>query len=242
MENKKIELETSVGGFYVDMMENKLSWKPNPDIQVLLSDALFDGKHYSFLLERSVPELEVDSFDPIVLTVPQLIDIDRDEFIKQYNLEGVDLAGKNDLQAKMLQPSLIDRQKFEVVTVDIAGNTYELNYASESLLPDKLHMLPEIKLYHINTILGAKKSVFLLDLETRSVARDLTDNVVAIEMPSPQYMDPFGYARAHGREISEEVLKCGPLKNHHVAKTMNLTANDSKKLNQRSNRKRGLGR
>lgn len=240
MESKKIEIETIAGDFIVDMGENKLIWKVNPDIEVFLSEAAFDGKNYRFILDRYVPYLEVDSLENIMVSIPQLVDIDRDEFIRQYNLQGQDLEGKNDQEAKMLQPALAARLAGTEVVIDIAGDLYEIDYCSDNLVALRNQQAPTIMLDHICKGFDHSSKTFMLNADTREVTKILSDKNIIVQIPPLYSLDPVGFAETYGRFFSTMVQKSGPLKNHHIAATMKLVSTEQK-INQRPVRKRGLG-
>ncbi|SOD17685.1 hypothetical protein [Pedobacter xixiisoli] len=222
MESKKIEIETIAGKFFVDMAENKLVWKEDPTIEVPLDQTVFDGRQYYFAFDKYNPRFAIEDLDKIMITVPQLLDIDRNEFIKHYHLEGIDIKGMNDREAKLLQPALADRLNGEIALVDIAGELYRVNYRADVLEPLRGSQIPAISMEEIGGKLGQRKSIFLMNTVTKRVANDLHDNLIIVEMKEPLSIDPVGCAQTYQIDYRNIVTNIGPLENYRVAKTMSL--------------------
>jgi hypothetical protein len=248
MENNLLKISTKVGEWYVDFLRNEIIWKTDPLVRVPLFDEFFDEKTYVFAFDLDKKELTDDS-EKTLVKFPQLLSYSpshHEEFVKHYGLEGIDLTGHDDRSAKMLQPALIERLSLDAVTVEIAGNNYRVDHRNFELQPIENKGLPALSFFRIQPEfkVNNRACIFLMDLEKRAVVTELGDNLIAVEIPNIFSLDPVGYAAMNhvAVDLDEAVMDNGPLKNHHVAKTMKISPNEDTILKLNSSPRKRPGR
>lgn len=245
MENKKIEVSSKIGEWYVDFPMNQITWKIDPSVKVPLIDDFFDetSNLYVFAFDLDNRRLCDDPRRTLV-KIPQLLDCSEDcrkEFIKHYNLGDIDLTGLNDKEAKMMQPALAERLKIDAVTVDINGVLYRVDHFSNVLAPIEKS---ELSVLHISDVTDyydplTSNCIFLLDKDTGCLTRQLKGDMIAVEIVHPYIMDPVGLSKTHGLDLAKQVMDGRPLKNHYKAKTRIMLAENDNKLRQRNKARKG---
>jgi hypothetical protein len=81
--------------------------------------------------------------------------------------------------------------------------------------------------------------MFLIDMETRCYSSELKPGTVVVQMAHPYRLDPVRLGMSYDLDVYGKVMDHGPLKNHHIAKTVSMEpTNEQQHKNQQHRRHR----
>src|SRR3546814_458015 len=129
MENNRQLPEIEIGGtlFIVDVRENKLREKANPENELYVFDMHINDDGYSFWYnrqEKNFGPIQIQTPDNILISIKPLVELDPVGMAEKYGISLADLEGKTDYDVMVDQKALELRLAGSLPNIDISGHTF----------------------------------------------------------------------------------------------------------------------
>lgn len=239
MERKLPEIEIKGTAFQFDIDRLVLIEKGNPNNEIYFNFMRDEGTHYSFEYNPASKnysfiktESEVfDLFDgintpetAISLTIPRIGEIDPDGMCRKYGCTLQDIEQKSDFEIMVNQDVYNKRLNGEPVTIDLAGNIYEVDVKNNALRPqDDTKDVIYLNKYHYDLYYEEEQVYHLFfNISENRVAdvmqdgsRDRTEDRIILEVPNLYNLDPIGGNVEFGYNLKTNLMFYEP-KMHHT--------------------------
>ncbi|MBL7706788.1 MAG: hypothetical protein JNM21_14675 [Taibaiella sp.] len=243
----EIEIDGTI--FQFDINRIALVEKDNPTNKIEFTFMEDHGTHYSFeysavsknyhFLEtpetlkeiiKNVPTEERKDNPPIYVEVPRIGHLDPQGMCAKYGCTLSDIEQKSDFELIVNQEAFQARVAGKPVTIDLAGKIYEVNFISNSLLPqDGNGEAIDLGKYYNDYFLEDRNLYYLfydtkenkvLDFLSEGSAAVTMDHVI-VEIPEIYKLDPIGLNEEFGYSPKMGLLYTD-LKLEHEAKIVPL--------------------
>lgn len=241
MERQLPEIEIEGTVFQFDIEKLVLIEKSNPNNEISFNYMRNEDTHYSFeysstsknhsfvKTDNEVFNLydRINSSEPsITVTIPRIGVIDPEGMCRKYACTKKDIEHKSDFEIIVNQDVYKRRLNGKPVTIELAGNIYEVDVKNNALRPkDETGEVIYLNQYHYDLYYEDEEVYHLFfNISENRVAdvmsdgsRDRTEDRVILEVPNLYYLDPIG-ANMHFGIDPKSNLMIYELKTHHTAK------------------------
>jgi len=172
--------------------------------------------------------LDGETDEVVTVNLFHFTEMDPEGVAKKYGLKVNEVKGKTDYEVMEDKRALIDRMRGRQTTVDIAGHTFYVDFPMEMLRPEDNFFsngIPFSELDHYYNeeldrleVSYNKQTQELEEVDYENIVEQ-PDNLLIVAFPTPDKLDPVGYARAHGFDVGF-VLEDGPQKAHFKAEIL----------------------
>jgi hypothetical protein len=218
--------------FFVDVSLKELREAANPENTISILDMRDMGTHYAFEYDRmliNLPGLFNRDADIVTIELPQLIHLDPVGMAEKYGKTVFELEGKTDFDLMVDQEVLAARLQGRLTTIDIADHLFYVDIPMDCLRPKDDFSTLGINFTEIEDYLHEYGDRYLIPYNPKTHEFEQLDyeNIIAIpteiivvEIPHEQILDPVGYARKYGLD-QRECLRATPIQSHFVAQKIN---------------------
>lgn len=222
-------------GYSINIQNNSLVNIQKPQVELSIYDMLYapDGYYFNFdANEKRI--LIINKKEDAKLRMPHLCTMIPDKVASHYGLDSYDLHTKTDYEIMIDKQPVFDRQMGKLPTVEIAGNSYIVDFESRSLRSVLNDNIDEIKFSDLMSYydLKLKTAVFPYNPETMkiqdfdsSTITEVPKDIVLVKLPHHLELDPVGAYRSSKTSI-KDVLHFMPQKS--VTKAQIIEWKDTK--------------
>ena len=222
-------------GYSIDIPNNSLVNIQNPKVELSLYDMLYapDGYYFNFdANEKRI--LIINKKEDAKLRMPHLCTMIPDKVASHYGLDSYDLHTKTDYEIMIDKQRVFDRQMGKLPIVEIAGNSYLVDFDSLSLKSASSAHTKEIKFADLTPYydLQQRSAVFPYNPKTKKIQEfdlftttKIPDDIVLVKLPHHFELDPIGAYRSFNTSI-KDVLHFMPQKS--VTKAQIIEWKDTK--------------
>ncbi|MGV8094849.1 MAG: hypothetical protein AB2L24_23605 [Mangrovibacterium sp.] len=215
--------------FIVDVEKLQLREKADPENRISVFEMKDVGDGYMFDYSRKVknlPELFSDDQDITVVKIPELVKLDPVGMAKKYGLGVEEIKGRTDFDLMVDQDAFRQRLAGRLTTLDLAGHTFYVDIPMGRLRPKDDFPSGGIVFREIAGYYNDQQEAYVIPYnpKTREFQepdyRQITaipENLVVVSFPHESVMDPVGFNRKGGWEITYG-LKGMNIRSHFNAK------------------------
>ncbi|WP_025144945.1 hypothetical protein [Pedobacter jeongneungensis] len=213
--------------FIVDVMKEEIrqAYKPNNSIQY--SEMYYRGSHYILDFDLDTKNIESDDSDNVKeVKIPSMGDSDPVGMSLKTGKTIEEIKDKTDFELIVNRDALAQRLSGILPVIEIKGHPFYVDLKMDALRPKDDFLSEGIKFPDIAYDSTADGKYYWVsydpvnheyrELDLREII-ELPNNIVIIEIPMEEYLDPVGYARMGGWDLEETIMRYG-LTQHSIAR------------------------
>ncbi len=219
----KIALDTlpiyTIGGteFYVEAYSRSFIEKERPQNHFAAWEFQYKGSHYEFLYHPGdkTPAIDVlPSNECILVQIPPFVQLDPQRMAEKYQLSIAAIQGKSDFEVMVDQQAFKQRMQGHLPTLDILGQTFEINLAQGQL--SSTNDKGEINLQDIQELYDSSQQCYVIPYDLMAKAYhplkesetdQLPAHIQVITFPKEIVLDRVGWNIQHGYRPQEGLME-----------------------------------
>lgn len=193
--------------FHVDVAKGELTDTADPDNSISFHDLRDKGDHYILYYHRRTGKLmvegDISQGEQVQrLEIPPMHRLDPEGMARLYERDGFSIAGKTDTEIIINSEILDQRLKGILPRIDIAGNTFIIDYRLKELRSEQqaANRLPIGQMdvsadgnHYLFFYLPAKQQM----IQMHERMKEIPDGLLQVKIPNELGLDPVGVAREY---------------------------------------------
>lgn len=217
--------------FFVDVTRFQMIEKRNSDNVIPLKN--MKDRVNGYVLDYNSEIRNISSNPHLTghpVKIPEFVELDPVGMAKKYNLTVDEVKNKTDFDL------MVDQKEFDLrvnqgrlPTIEIADKLYYVDLNTNMLRPKNDFISKGISFDDIVDNFSVERNSYLIAYDTqkhefraldyKSLNSVIPPELIAVELPCQQYLDPVGWNRKNGVDIKSELKQIG-IKGHFIAKIL----------------------
>jgi hypothetical protein len=209
--------------FFVDVMNNEFKERDDASNTIPFGAMFYLRDHYLMQYDPTTKNyVRHDRYNhPDIknIQIPSLTQLDIETLALKYGLKAEDLQDKRDFEIIVDQRVFLDRLKGKLPQIEIQGHVFDVDVETEMLRSKEDHTANPIRFTDMrgDGLYVSQSYRFYYDTQLHQQVEpdietiiELPKNVVQVEIPSLERLDPYGYAKLKGFSIEDHLIRCPP--------------------------------